>query len=245
MSFNVHDSTTNNDDGTKVAANKPILTTSGKIGEAQDFVPADSPHILLTTAALTAPDYTVEFWAAPDNIAATGCLFAFGYTSTGNSGCALGLYIGADPWILVGNIDNVKGLKPISTYLANGVWHHWCNVVHAYNDIIFYLDGSAQTLVSALAFTNNFTNIPIIGSRNNGSYTLFFDGKIDEVRISDSLRSAAWVKATYNSGADLLLDWGSEEAILPTGKIFLVDRDNHVFRINPTTMAEEKVLSIA
>ena len=38
-----------------------------------------------------------------------------------------------------------------------------------------------------------------------------FDGIIDEVRISSIGRSAAWLKATYNSLWDTLLTYGAEE----------------------------------
>jgi hypothetical protein len=40
---------------------------------------------------------------------------------------------------------------------------------------------------------------------------MLFDGKLDESRISNSARSAAWIKATYESGRDHLVDFGSEE----------------------------------
>ena len=38
-----------------------------------------------------------------------------------------------------------------------------------------------------------------------------FDGMIDEVRISDEVISAAWIKASYESGRDDFLDFSSEE----------------------------------
>ena len=51
-----------------------------------------------------------------------------------------------------------------------------------------------------------------IGARMyNNSYLEFFDGTIDEPRISDTDRSAAWMKGTYNSGNDSLFTYGSEE----------------------------------
>jgi hypothetical protein len=39
-----------------------------------------------------------------------------------------------------------------------------------------------------------------------------FDGIIDEVRFSFNARSAAWIKASYNSGNNSLVSYGSEEA---------------------------------
>ena len=44
-----------------------------------------------------------------------------------------------------------------------------------------------------------------------------YDGKMDEVRISSTNRSAAWLKATYNSLYDTLLTYGDEEIEAVTG----------------------------
>jgi hypothetical protein len=41
--------------------------------------------------------------------------------------------------------------------------------------------------------------------------TYNFGGVEDEVRISDTNRSAAWLKATYNSLWDTLLTYSAEE----------------------------------
>ncbi len=59
------------------------------------------------------------------------------------------------------------------------------------------------------------TNYPlIIGFQEGGGIDTYFDGTIDEVRISDGTRSAAWIRASYESGRDDLLDFGSEESRL-------------------------------
>jgi hypothetical protein len=39
----------------------------------------------------------------------------------------------------------------------------------------------------------------------------YFNGTIDEVRISNIARSDGWLKATYETTRDHLLDWGAEE----------------------------------
>ena len=51
-----------------------------------------------------------------------------------------------------------------------------------------------------------------LGAVYNGtSYINFFDGLIDEVRISNVARSAAWIKASYNSLNNSLLTYGARE----------------------------------
>lgn len=56
-----------------------------------------------------------------------------------------------------------------------------------------------------------------IGNDSNAS-TKSFAGQFFEARISNSVRSDAWIKATYASLADTLLTYGSEEALTPTAR---------------------------
>ena len=46
----------------------------------------------------------------------------------------------------------------------------------------------------------------------------FYNGKMSEYRISTTLRSDAWIKATHASLADTLLTYGAEEALTPTAR---------------------------
>jgi len=51
-----------------------------------------------------------------------------------------------------------------------------------------------------------------IGRGNyDDSTTRFFNGSIDEVRISGIERPAAWIKANYYAQTDALVAWGAEE----------------------------------
>ena len=46
-----------------------------------------------------------------------------------------------------------------------------------------------------------------------GASLRYFDGMIDEVRISTTARSTAWIKASYESERDHLIDFGTEEVL--------------------------------
>jgi hypothetical protein len=76
------------------------------------------------------------------------------------------------------------------------------------NDTNFYLDlaliDSNNTLVTFTP-TEDFR----VGNRTDVSYP--FDGIIDEFRLSDAVRASAWSKATSNSLRNTLLTYGSEE----------------------------------
>jgi hypothetical protein len=61
----IADSTTNNADGTKIAANKPVVTTSGKIDGAQDFDLTGYVNCGNNLNVGTGP-FTIEAWINPD-----------------------------------------------------------------------------------------------------------------------------------------------------------------------------------
>lgn len=206
----VEDSSPNSNDGTKLSANNPIEYSSGKIGKAQDF----SDDYITIPFGLS-PPYTVEFWANPDDISGSGVILGFGDTTPGGAGVALGFYSGTDE-IVIGNDGFKYGLDDVSAYLTNGVWQHWVDVVNSASDIDFYLDGAAKSL-DTTTYWSNAAGYRQIGARYRTSvgYERYFDGKVDEVRISNVARNAAWIKATYETERDNLLTYGNEETKTP------------------------------
>ena len=89
--------------------------------------------------------------------------------------------------------------------------HHLLTVTWDGTDANMYGDGGTDS--SALnvgAASEETTENIIIGARTGGT-AVFFNGIQDEVRISSTARSAAWIAATYDSLWDTLLTYGSEE----------------------------------
>ena len=76
------------------------------------------------------------------------------------------------------------------------------------NKDYFYVDGSLDVERADSSTTTNTTYELNIGHHNK---TNFIEGLIDEIRISSTNRSAAWIAATYDSLWDTLLTYGAEE----------------------------------
>ena len=74
-----------------------------------------------------------------------------------------------------------------------------------------YLDGQEKNSVPLSGDLKTETDDLNIGQYQGGGIYRW-DGIIDEVRISDTARSGAWIKASYHSGNDSLLTYGGEEA---------------------------------
>ncbi|GAH15591.1 unnamed protein product, partial [marine sediment metagenome] len=88
---------------------------------------------------------------------------------------------------------------------------NWESVVFTRDGILneIFVDGAVQADTENLGGAIDSTSLFHIGQHNSGAVR--FDGKLDEIRFSDSARNDAWVKASYYSGADDLLTWGTEE----------------------------------
>jgi len=113
------------------------------------------------------------------------------------------------------------------TVTADGSTWHNLSVTHdggsLSNDAILYLDGANPGVTeigtpSALPWDSEASQDLWVGARNNSGPDREFDGLIGEVRISDAIRSAAWIKATYNALFDTMITWSEEEAFTWLGQ---------------------------
>jgi len=204
----VYDSTSNNNDGTKKGAAEPALTTSGYIANAQEFDGADDyVGILDADGISTDTDRTMTFSAwfnLAKSAAPSQCIFdkmdeyALFYDRNNN---------------LKMNFASYGANTDFGGALALSTWHH---VVVIWNQTANTLDAwtnGTQVLTSSAyadPSTDSFNPLEFGGQFTHGSGH-WADGIIDEIRISNIGRTAAWVEASYESERDDLITWGSEE----------------------------------
>ena len=199
-----YDSTTNDNDGTKKGANEPN-EVAGEVGDAQDFDGGDDK--ITAPNLLAAGDWTFEMLLNSDiqddvlngifsMNAAIECFF-YG----GNAGVFVnkfGALIGGSPYVYADT--NIV----IGSYRTIG-----CRVEAATGTYNFFQQGLPDgSYIDADGA--RFPTAPVIGARGG---VQFFNGKIDEVRVSDTGRSNAWMRATHESLIDDLLAFGSEETL--------------------------------
>ena len=205
-SSHIRDSTSNGNDGTKKAAGEPT-EADGKIGKAQGFDGENDYINCGTDTSITnIPDrITVEAWV---KINSTGYMNVIEkYTNDYR------IYIVSPnrPRAYTDGLSNPSLYWAAEDTLDVGVWYH---LTYTYdkdggvNNYRTYLNGrlSSQSTVTGTITTGGTV---YLGSLAGVTY--FLDGFLDEVRISNVARSAAWIKATYETGRDDLLDFGSEE----------------------------------
>lgn len=211
----VSDSTSNSNDGTKIDDNEPVEAT-GKIYNAQDFDGGDD-YVDLGEPATLKPTAAISFggWFNTDNN--TNDSVYVGFHDSSNEG-----------WVLWHNAGNVRGIigDGSNDYyfnllfaegnLTNGKWHH---ILVTFDGSIgrIYLDSVEQDSYSKSVSIDYSAvdHTAKIGARELGS--AIFEGLIDEVRISNTARSADWIKFEYYNvtQADYELTWGAEETETP------------------------------
>jgi len=201
-----YDSTSNNNDGT--AQGGVTKDAVGKIDGADDFDGIndrirvrDSSSLSFTNNALT-----IEAWVKLDTLptAETAILrkdmqWQIGFIDS-NTIRNLVRTNGATGWTAANDEDY--------TFQTN-TWYYWTfvydgsKIVHEINAAQV---GSTHTVTGSIVDNSNPVYIAYCVYTNE-----YLDGVIDEIRISNTARSAAWIKASYENGRDDLVAYGNEE----------------------------------
>ena len=198
------DSTSNNNDGTKLAANEPI-EADGKVGRGQDFDGTNDEINCGTGATLNSQTGTVEAVFDYDVQTNNNDIIAkFTWVASDNNNGYL-LRVAGDTLLRFVTMDNAytwleATVAANTKYHAAGTWNdtsNWLYVQGVQQDI-----DTNSILDSASAF--------YIGQSAEAARE--FDGIISEVRMSSTNRAVAWIKGTYNTLFDTLLTYGSEES---------------------------------
>lgn len=197
-----YDSTANNNDSTSVIVSNRAAV--GQIGVCPDFNGTVDEVTLPDIAALDGVSkVTYEAWLNPDALAdwknvVTKNLDGNNRVYFQLSGAGYG---GNDDLLLgVANGANTYGYTSLNLISA-GAWHY---VVLVFDGTLSgnseRLKAFVQGIQRALTFSGTIPattpNTPGVKVGDSGGY---WDGRIDEVRLSNTARSADYVQATYNN----------------------------------------------
>jgi len=203
------DSTSNNNDGTKKAANEPVQA-DGKIGKAQSFDGSDD-YISTSWNQLTGnAARSIEVWFKTGSTSDSNWI-SWG-TNNSNQLSQVGIWGGG-----LGYLGYANELTTPASAYADNAWHH----------LVVTFDGSAMKLYLDSVEKNSKSTTLNTGTSNlniGRSITVsnYYNGTLDEVRISGVARSAAWIKASYNSLNDTLIKYLKEETLFSRRGIFYV-----------------------
>lgn len=224
----VDDSTTQND-GAKLANAEPSQVT-GMLYKAQDFDGSDD-YVTLTQALadmleLKSTGWSLEMLLKPD--AATtghflGSVAPPWVDEVRTSFGAGGVYFSYYDEVGCGQINaHIVGAGDL-----RDAWHYYaltCGV----NDLKSYLDDQTYTGSGDVSGCGNLEDLvtPTLGVRKIGNSP--YGGLIEEVRLSDVVRAAAWLKATYYACWGNLVSYDTARDDVPTGFTILETLGNKI-----------------
>lgn len=203
---------TNQNNATDNGSMNAADSVNGKIGKALDFDGTDDFIDFGTTGNLyttNASQITITAWGSLDDT--TAHTIVGGGSSAGiNNEFWLNSSAELEYWESSPRSSNYGSVTALTGALSTGAMNHYAMTLDVSNDQgRFYFN---RNLVKSFSYTP--TNIP--GKQSIGKYGTasdFWDGVLDEVRISHTVRSADWIEAEYLTMSDGMNSYGTEESL--------------------------------
>ena len=228
----IEDSTSNNNDGTKGSAGNPT-EADGKIAKGQNY-DANTETIELGNVLgwERTQSVTIEAWGKHTTTDKYSQILSKQLSSShqgwslykGNNGDGHKLV-----WLIVNTWTSNAIVKRGSTALNDNTWHYLVGTYDgssSANGAKLYVDcveESYTTVYNSLTASILTSATASIGNRDTpATLNQGWEGTLDEVRISYVARSSAWIKASYYSGNNSLVSYGSEEAIITNRRRLLI-----------------------
>jgi len=207
----IYDSTSNNNDGTKKGANEPIETSLGEIADAQEYDGVDD-HIIVShhsSLAITG-DLTIEVWVYPhaykDDVNRESDFVVKRNTDNDREYEFRFSTVNQGHTQFLDDNDNPES----DTQVPLNEWGYVVVSRDVDGNVVFYLNDATDGSAASSGACGGTTEDVCLGKREDSALRKF-DGVMDEIRVSNMVRTAAWIKASYESERDDLITWGSEQ----------------------------------
>jgi hypothetical protein len=178
------------------ASNEPTVTTSGKIGNAESF--DGTKYISSFNSSISPAGYsrTISAWIkTSSSVRGTICGTRNPNEVPNSAGFSFNVNRTAS-----GNLTYFHTGGSEAQFAANINDNNWHLVTVAYsnssNNVTLYKDGNSIGSVGSFSVETTPSFNGIIGNESLPS-SYFFNGQIDEVRISNTARSADWIATEY------------------------------------------------
>lgn len=199
-SLGLLDSTANNYDLTNVNA---VTAVAGQVHGAANFVAASAQALTVASFDLNATALSIETWAWASSWAQSASLLARAPINGEWS-----LIVFTDVILRGGGVTSVSASPP-----SNSAWHQLVATITGTTGTV-YFDGASAASGSVDAIPDTVDTFGI-GTFPDFPTSFPWDGRMDEIRISNTARSAAWVEADYKNLSAPTTFWGlgSESAV--------------------------------
>jgi biopolymer transport protein ExbB len=196
-SLTVNDSTSNAKNATNVGT---ATAVAGKVDGAASFN-GSSQYLTIPTGIEVGNQtaYTIEGWVNTSS-SAGGEIYSEG--GSGSNTPVVHININdagtGDIEFFHRADDTTAATIDFAASLNDGAWHHIAGVRASASSFILYVDGASQGTSGSNPGTTT-TDQSSIAVLRRSSNTLFLNGKVDEVRVSYTGRSADWIATVFNN----------------------------------------------
>lgn len=187
-SLSANDSTSNANNGTVSSA----TATSGKAGGGANFSGTSQEITRANTSSLGvgAGDSTISAWIYINAYASAAAVYDKG--ASGTRDYAFFVTSETSGHIAYGNSG---GSSWTGTGFTTGMWHY-LTVTQTGGTATVYLDGVQNFTKAVIVAANTAASLSLGGNPSTGGS--YWNGKIDEFRISGSVRTTAWMITEFN-----------------------------------------------
>lgn len=204
-----YDATSNGNDGT--AENGVIQNTTGQIGGANDFDGSNDDVLIPDDSSLDiSAQVTISAWIEPDNTNTYSRIADKSHTTDSQPYSMYGFYMSSNQRLMIQMANGASDVAHEGNItIPLNQWTYIAGTYDGSTQKSFFdgnLDGSTNQ-----SFTISTNNVPFTIGKASYNNSSFFDGKIDEVRISNVARSEDWISAQYASMIDAFISYGIED----------------------------------
>jgi hypothetical protein len=188
-SLSANDSTSNANNGTVSSA----TATGGKVGGGANFSGSSQEITRSNNSSLGvgAGDSTISAWIYINSYASAAAVYDKGASGT----CDYSFFVTSETsgHIAYGN----SGVSSwTGTGFTTGMWHY-LTVTQTGGTATVYLDGVQNFTKAVIVAANTTASLSLGGNPSTGGS--YWNGKIDEFRISGTIRSTDWMTTEYNN----------------------------------------------
>lgn len=204
------DSTIKTNNGVPISV---LLNKSSKINNGKNFFPDLLSHIDVekNSSLILTDNITIEGWIkSPESIAYRGVLSKKSAEDWGLKGYSINL---DDAGRIIFSLNDKKATSSWGKKYDDNQWHYVvCNWMKGEN-LKIYVDGDEvdYSLQQNLSddILNSDTNLKIGFYHMNG----FFNGTLDEIRVSNNRRNIDWIKTSFQNQNDTgtFMEFGNQE----------------------------------
>ena len=120
--------------------------------------------------------------------------------------------------------------------ISDGAWYHVTVVVNKATNIQYlYVNGSLVDSDSIAGITGSVStqsNLMFGYKSTTGATSItYFNGTVDEVRLSDAVLSAEWIAASYKTENDTFNSYGAEQTLYPTDNPTIYSQTTQTFTL--------------